>query len=92
MAGPARYPSNLVLKHGLMDGGVLWEWLQDVVDGGFERHNGSIILMNSAGEPVWRWNFKDAYPVRWVGPELRAGTAEVAIETLELVHRGLSKG
>jgi phage tail-like protein len=92
VAGPARYPSNLILKHGLMDADVLWSWQQEVVQGGFARHNGSIILMNSAGDAVWRWNFTDAYPVRWVGPELRAGTAEVAVETLELVHRGLTKG
>jgi phage tail-like protein len=92
VAGPARYPNHLIFKHGLMDGDLLWGWMQDVVAGDFERHNGSVILMNSAGDPVWRWNFKDAYPVRWAGPDLRAGTAEVALETLELVHRGISKG
>jgi phage tail-like protein len=91
VAGPARYPSHLILKHGLMDADELWRWQQDVVQGTFKRHNASVILMDSAGEPIWRWEFKDAYPVRWAGPELRAGTAEVAVETLELVHHGLTK-
>jgi phage tail-like protein len=45
-----------------------------------------ILLLDGAGEETWRWEFEGAYPVRWVGPELRAGTAEVAVETLELVH------
>ncbi len=91
LAGPPRYPSNLVLKHGLTDSDTLWAWHQAVARGTIQRKNGSIMLLNSAGEEQWRWNFTDAYPVRWVGPDLRAGSAEVAIETLELVHRGLSK-
>jgi phage tail-like protein len=91
LAGPTRYPNNLVLKHGLTDGDTLWNWHQDVTRGNIQRKNGSIMLLDSRGEEQWRWNFVAAYPVRWVGPDLRAGTAEVAIETLELVHRGLSK-
>jgi phage tail-like protein len=91
LAGPARYPNNLVLKHGLTDSDILWNWHQDVASGNILRKNGSIMLLDSAGEEQWRWNFVDAYPVRWVGPDLRAGSAEVAIETLELVHRGLCK-
>lgn len=91
LAGPARYPSNLVLKRGLVDSDALWCWHQDVTQGIIERKNGSIVLLDSARAEQWHWDFIDAYPVRWVGPQLRAGTAEVAVETLELVHRGLVK-
>jgi phage tail-like protein len=91
LAGPARYPSNLVFKHGLTDATVLWDWHQEVVQGNIRRKNGSIVLLDSAGEEKWRWNFAEAYPVRWSGPDLRASTAEVTVETLELVHRGLTK-
>jgi phage tail-like protein len=91
LAGPVRYPNNLVFKHGLTDRDTLWSWHQDVASGNIQRKNGSIVLLDSTGEEQWRWNFVDAYPVRWVGPDLRAGSAEVAIETLELVHRGLNK-
>jgi phage tail-like protein len=90
LAGPARYPANLVLKRGLMSTTALWDWQQQIVQGRITRHNGSIVLMNSAGEEKWRWNFKDAYPVKWNGPDLRGNTAEIALETLELVHRGLT--
>lgn len=89
LAGPVRYPSNLVLKHGLMDADSIWRWEQQMLGGDIVRHNVSIILMDSAGQDKWRWDFQDAYPVRWSGPDLRAGSAEVAIETLELAHRGL---
>jgi phage tail-like protein len=91
LAGPTRYPSNLVLKHGLTDVDGLWKWQREVTQGVIKRKNGSIVLLDSTGEERWRWNFSGAYPVRWVGPELRAGTADVAVETIELVHRGLTK-
>jgi phage tail-like protein len=89
LAGPVKYPTNLTLKHGLMYVDTLWKWEQQMLAGKIERHNTSIILMNSAGEDKWLWEFKDACPVRWSGPDLRAASAEVAVETLELVHLGL---
>jgi phage tail-like protein len=88
-AGPTRYPVNLILKRGLTTSGTLWQWHQEVRQGVIKRKNGSILLLDSAGEESWRWNFTEAYPVKWVGPDLRAATAEVAVETLELAHRGL---
>jgi phage tail-like protein len=91
LAGPAHYPSNLVLKHGLTDAETLWQWMQAVARGFIQRRNGSIVLVDSTRQEKCRWNFVAAYPVRWVGPELRAGTADVAVETLELVHHGLTK-
>ena len=89
LPGPTRYPSNLILKHGIADYSELWGWYLEVTLGIITRRNGSIILLDSSSEEVWRWDFFDAYPVRWSGPELRAGTAEVAVETLELAHHGL---
>jgi hypothetical protein len=31
-------------------------------------------------------------PVKWTGPKFHAGTAEVAFETIELIHKGLKPG
>jgi phage tail-like protein len=90
IAGPATYPANLTLKRGLTDSSVLWAWHQGALHGAVVRQPVSVILVDTAGAPVWRWDFQDAYPVRWVGPELRAGTGAVALETLELAHRGLA--
>jgi phage tail-like protein len=91
LAGPARYPNNLVLKHGLTDSDTLYSWHHSVATGKIERKNGSIILLDSTGGEKWRWNFVEAYPVRWIGPDMRAGSAEIAMESVELVHRGISK-
>jgi len=91
LPGPARYPSNLVLKRGLTDIESLWSWHQDVVVGKIERRNGTIYLLDRMGVPAMWWNFKEAYPVKWSGPELKADSTAVAVETIELVHRGISK-
>jgi phage tail-like protein len=91
LPGPVRYP-NLVLRRGLTDFDNLWSWHRDVTRGKVRRRNGSVILAGDLGHLLWRWNFRGAYPVRWVGPELRAEAATVAVETLELSHQGISKG
>lgn len=89
-AGPTRYPP-LILKHGLtwIDG--LWGWHQDVIAGDIQRRNGTIYLLDRNRIPVLWWDFKEAFPVKWSGPSLRADAAQVAVETVELRHRGLSR-
>jgi phage tail-like protein len=91
LPGLTRYPSNLVLRHGLTDVGTLWDWHQSVIQGDVQRKNGSIYLLDRLRLPAMWWNFTGAYPVRWQGPELRAGSNAVAVEAVELVHQGISK-
>ena len=87
-AGPIRYASNLVLKRGISDVQGLWSWFADVMQGRVQRKTVSVVLMNAAGEEQQRWNFQRAYPVKWTGPNLRAASAEVAVESIELAHEG----
>ncbi len=83
---------NLVLTHGITDLNVLWRWFNAAAEGVVLRLNGTVIMLDNQRQPVTWWNFKDAYPVRWVGPQLDASNAtSVAVEQLELVHRGLTK-
>jgi phage tail-like protein len=42
------------------------------------------------GNEKWRWRFTLAYPVKWSGPELKADGNDVEVESLELVHEGIS--
>jgi len=91
LAGPTRYAQNLVLKKGLTDVESLWRWHQQIVRGDVRRRNGSIFLLDRAGLPAMWWDFADAFPVKWSGPEFRAEQGAVAVEQLELVHRGISK-
>ncbi|MGR9087499.1 MAG: phage tail protein [Gammaproteobacteria bacterium] len=83
--------SNITLKWGVTDDAQLWEWRKKSIDGKVERKNGSIVLYNDAGEEKIRWNFVEAWPTKWTGPSFNATGNEVAIETLEIAHEGLTK-
>jgi phage tail-like protein len=90
-AGPTKYPP-LILKHGLTPIDGLWAWHQEVaLSQKVSRRNGTIYLLNKQQVPVLWWDFKEAFPVKWTGPELRADSSSVAIESVELSHRGLSR-
>ena len=91
-AGPAKYPSNLILKKGVTVVRELWDWYWEVMQGNIERKNLSVILLDSSGEEKRRWNFHKAYPVKWVGPDFKAAASEAAFESLEFVHKGLLRG
>jgi phage tail-like protein len=85
------YPP-LVLSRGLTDLDVLWDWYWLTAIGKPLLLNGTIMLLDSQRLPVMWWNFKDAYPVKWEGPQFNANsTDQIGIERIELVHRGLVK-
>ena len=83
--------ANLTLRWGTTDDAELWQWRQKAADGLVERKNGSIVLLDEAGEEKIRWNFVAAWPTKWTGPSFNATGSEVAIETLEIAHEGLTR-
>jgi len=81
--------SNVVLKRGVIGDLTLWTWIKSVLDGQVQRADGTITLLDENRQEVLRWNFRRAWPCKWVGPRLNAKGNDVAIETLELCHEGL---
>jgi phage tail-like protein len=83
----------IVLKYGITDSTALWDWYRaGLYDGKVTRKSISILLRNVEGDVVRRWNVTNAYPTKWDGPQLNTESSQVAIETLELAHHGLSLG
>ncbi len=81
--------SNLVLKRGIVDR-RLWDWYYALAEGKVDLRGGSILVRDPAGDEVLvRWEFVDAFPCKWQGPDLNATQNNVAVETLELCHQGL---
>jgi phage tail-like protein len=83
---------NIILKRGITDSDVLWKWHQEIVSGKIERKSGRIILLGPEGSEKWSWSFEEAYPVKWKGPDFKGDSTAVAVETLELAHKGIKKG
>jgi phage tail-like protein len=91
LPGETRYP-NLVLLRGLTDLDTMWGWFNDVSQGVIDRRNITLLVLDQQRIPAMWWNIKDALPIKWVGPELRANNdSEIATESIELIHRGISK-
>ncbi|MHC4104412.1 MAG: phage tail protein, partial [Planctomycetota bacterium] len=67
-----------------------FEWLNTARLNQIERRDLVISLLNENHEPVMVWRAVNAFPAKIQGPVLRATGNEVAIETLEVAHEGLS--
>jgi phage tail-like protein len=89
LPGPARSPANLILRRGFAASDVLWRWQDDAARGRIQRRNGALVILDRGSEAM-RFSFVGGYPVRWTGPDLRAGSATAALESLEIAHRGLT--
>jgi len=92
LVGPSKFPSRLVLKRGMTKDGTLWEWHQKAVQGEVRRQDIAVVLFDAANKERWRWSFRGAVPVKWTGPAFRAAASELAIETLEIIHKGFVPG
>lgn len=82
--------SNLTLKRGITKSNEFYKWFAEISNSTIERKQVTVIMYDSAGKEVLRWNFLNAYPVRWVGPQFQASEAAVAVETIELAHEGIT--
>ena len=49
----------------------------------------SIVLGTVDGKVAKHWDLIGAIPVKWVGPDMQAGSDQAAIETLEVRHQGI---
>ena len=82
---------NITLKRGLALATDLWDWHYGFVTGRGRRRDGMIVVQDSRRLPSSVWYFRRGLPVRWQGPSLNAQRSEVAIETIEIAHEGLSQ-
>lgn len=81
--------TNITLKRGLTADLALWNWMNSGLKGNVQRAAIVITLLDQADNPRIRWNLTNAWPCRWTGPVLVAGSSEVAIETLEIAYEAL---
>lgn len=83
--------SNIVLKQGFTGASALLAWQQDWIKGKKVRIvTGKIIQLNTALQAVGTWTFHRGWPCKWDLGELDASKSELAIETMEIAHEGLT--
>lgn len=86
-----RKVNNITLKRGLVQGNnELYLWFNNNGAPNVDRRDVTITLLNDEGNPVMVWTVLQAWPTKCEGPGLKATGNEIAIESIELVHEGLS--
>jgi len=91
LPGPVKV-GNITLKRGLTTSNEFFKWCMQVATNSVSRRHVSVLMYDTMGEPVARWDFLNAYPVKWTGPQFTATSQATAIETLELAHSGFELG
>ena len=90
MPGQRKF-SNITLKRGTFKSdNEFYKWFNTVSLNTIERRNLTVALLNENHEPVIVWKVKNAWPTKITPTDLKADGNEVAIESLELAHEGLT--
>jgi phage tail-like protein len=89
--GMAKY-SNITLKRGVMQkDNKFFLWLNSGMNlSKVDRKDLFISLLDEKGNAVITWTAIRAFPVKVEGPQLKATGNEVAIESIEIAHEGLT--
>lgn len=84
--------SNIVLKRGFTASRELLDWREAWLkpDGKKTRATVTIQQLDTQLNDKMTWTFVDCWPCKWELSELDASKNEIAIETLEIAHHGLS--
>jgi phage tail-like protein len=87
--GLKKFP-NIVLKRGITGDLEFWNWIVQGMNGTIFRTEGQINLLNEARQPVMTYNFRRAWVCKYTAAGMNAKNNEIAMETVEICHEGLS--
>jgi phage tail-like protein len=90
MPGIKKY-SNVTMKKGVFKSdNKFWDWFNQIKMNTIKRVPVTISLLDQDGKPTMVWTLTNAWPTKITGTDLKAEGNEVAVETIEIVHEGLT--
>jgi phage tail-like protein len=82
---------NVTMKKGIFKGdNKFWDWFKEIKMNTIKRLPVTISLLDEAGAPTMVWTLANAWPTKITGTDMKAEGNEVAIESIEIVHEGLT--
>ena len=82
---------NVTLKKGVfVKDNAFWKWYEAIKMNTIKRETVVIKLLDEIGAPTMTWTLSNAWPTKITGNDLKSDGNEVAVETLELAHEGLT--
>ena len=90
MPGIKKY-GNVTMKKGVFKAdNKFWDWFNQIKMNTIKRVPVTISLLDEAGSPTMVWTLTNAWPTKITGTDLKAEGNEVAVETIEIAHEGLT--
>ena len=85
--------SNIELKRGVDVNKALWEWRTQVETGKLDEARTDCILelLDYDGSPIAAYNIRQAWPSKYTGVSMNAGSNEIAVEAITLSHEGFER-
>jgi phage tail-like protein len=82
---------NVTMKKGTFKSdNKFWDWFNQIKLNTIKRLPVTISLLDEAGQAAMVWTLINAWPTKITATDLKAEGNEVAIETIEIVHEGLT--
>jgi phage tail-like protein len=82
---------NVTLKKGVfVKDNNFFKWYDAIKMNTIKRETVTIQLLDEGGKSTMTWTLINAWPTKISSPDLKSDANEVAIETLELAHEGIT--
>lgn len=83
--------SNVTMKKGVFKSdNKFWDWFNEIKMNTIKRIPVTISLLDESGSPTMVWTLANAFPTKITGTDLKSDGNEVAIETIEIAHEGIT--
>ncbi|GHE63670.1 MULTISPECIES: phage tail protein [Roseivirga] len=90
MPGIAKY-GNVTMKRGIfVKDNSFWNWYNQIKMNTIKRQTVTIKLLDESGKPTMVWTLTNAWPTKITGTDLKSDGNEVAVDTIEIAHEGLT--
>ncbi|MDR0982059.1 MAG: phage tail protein [Culturomica sp.] len=83
--------SKITLKKGIFKSdNNFWNWINEIKLNTIKRRAVTISLLDESGAPTMVWKVSNAWPSKLSSDGFKSDSNDVAIETLELAHEGIT--
>ena len=90
MPGLKKY-GNVTMKKGVYKGdNKFWDWFNQIKMNTIKRVPVTISLLDEEANPTMVWTLANAWPTKITGTDLKSDGNEVAIESIEIAHEGVT--
>jgi phage tail-like protein len=82
---------NVTMKKGIFKSdNKFWDWFSEIKMNTIKRLPVTISLLDETEAPTMVWKLSNAFPTKLTGTDLKSDGNEVAIESIEIAHEGLT--